>query len=331
MAERAAATPLDGLWRGALRWLAPAGARARLSILIFHRVLAAPDPLQPDEPDVVEFERQMRRVQAWFNVMPLADAAAALRAGRLPERALAITFDDGYADNHDLALPVLRRLGLPATFFIATAYLDGGCMFNDAVTESIRCAPAGALDLSDLGLGQYQIVGDAQRRAAIAGLLAAVKYLAPPERTAKVSALAQRCGAHLPTTLMMTSAQVAALHRAGMTIGAHTDTHPILAQVDLDTARSEIARGRARLESLIGEPVRLFAYPNGRPGRDYGPEHASLVQALGFDAAVSTAWGTASREADVFQLPRFTPWDRTPWRYGLRLARTLMTPTYAHA
>ncbi len=125
----------------------------RLSVLVYHRVLSAPDPLRPGEPTVEEFEARMRWLASNYNVMPLIEAVRGVRANRLPKRALSITFDDGYADNHDLALPVLRKLGLPATFFVTTGYLDGGCMFNDVVIEAVRRART-ELDLRDLGFGR---------------------------------------------------------------------------------------------------------------------------------------------------------------------------------
>src|SRR5579872_3493180 len=100
--------------------------RPRLSVLIYHRVLAHGDPLRPTEPTAIEFEARMQWVKAHFNVLPLGAAVTGLKSGRLPDRPLSITFDDGYADNHDLAWPILRRLGLAATFFVATGYLDGG-------------------------------------------------------------------------------------------------------------------------------------------------------------------------------------------------------------
>jgi peptidoglycan/xylan/chitin deacetylase (PgdA/CDA1 family) len=120
-----------------LRLLSPGGARGRLSILIFHRVLAAPDPLFPAELDLRSFEERMRWIRGWFSVLPLDDAVVALARGTLPDRALAITFDDGYADNVTVALPILLRLRLHATFFIASAYLDGGTMWNDRVIDAV--------------------------------------------------------------------------------------------------------------------------------------------------------------------------------------------------
>ncbi len=145
--------------RSAYRRVAPSGARSRLTILIFHRVLARPDPLFPDEVDAAAFEARMRWVKDWFNVLPLGDAVQRLRDGRLPERPLAITFDDGYADNAKIAAPILLRLGLPATFFIATGFLDGGCMWNDTVIEAVRAAKGPVLDLAPLGLGAHPVSG----------------------------------------------------------------------------------------------------------------------------------------------------------------------------
>ena len=111
-----------------------------------------------------------------------------------------------------------------------------------------------------------------------------------------------------------------------MQIGAHTVSHPILAGVDIETARAEITRNREHLQQLTGSRIGLFAYPNGKPGTDYAGEHVSLVEELGFDAAVSTAWGAATAERDLVQIPRFTPWDRSRSRFGLRLMRNLRQP-----
>ena len=302
---------------------APAGRRARLSVLIFHRVLPAPDALNPGEPDAVRFAAQMSWVREWFNILALDEAVERLRVGELPARALCITFDDGYTDNVTVALPILRRLGLPATFFVASGYLDGGRMFNDTVIEAVRRAPGPRLDLADLGIGTHSIDGEAERRAAIAALLNRLKYRPADERADLADAIAARVGAALPDDMMMTGAQLCALADAGMTIGAHTANHPILARLADDEAVREIEMGRADLEARIGRPVALFAYPNGKPGRDYTAAHVAMVRRLGFTAAMSTAPGAASLGCDPLQLPRFTPWDRSRLRYGLRLAGNL--------
>ena len=296
----------------------------RLSILIFHRVLPTHDPLMPGEPDAAAFTARMKWLAKAFRVIPLVEAARRLSDGSLPPNAACITFDDGYADNLLIAAPILAKLRLNATFFVATGFLDGGRMFNDTVIESVRACRDGVLDLSAIDCGTWSCANDAARLATIGGLLDRVKYLPQVERQAKVDAMATAVGLPSRSDLMMTRQQVRDLKRHGMSIGAHTVTHPILTSLTHDVARDEIANGRRDLEETLGERVKLFAYPNGKPVRDYDASHATLVREMGFDAAVSTSWGVASRETNLFQLPRFTPWDSNVNRFGLRLARNLM-------
>ncbi len=314
-----------------LALLSPGGARGRLSILLYHRVHRSADPLAPGDPDAAAFRWQMELLAARFTPLALAEAVPRLLAGTLPPRAVCVTFDDGYADNIDVALPILRAAGVPATFFIATGYLDGGRMFNDTVIEIVRRLPHGPVDLAFAGLDQRWLHGDDDRRALAGALIARLKYQEPAARAAAADELAERLGVELPPGPMMTSAQVQTLAAAGMEIGAHTDSHPILARIDRAAARAEIRRGRDRLTALTGRRPALFAYPNGRAGRDYTTEHAALVRALGFTAAVATDPGAAASGTDPFRLPRFTPWDRTPLRFGARLASNLATRPAATA
>ncbi len=304
----------------------------RLSILIFHRVLATPDALLPGEPDAVAFEARMRWLAAAFRVLPLIEAVRRLRDGSLPANAACITFDDGYADNATIAAPVLARLRLTATFFVSTGFLDGGRMWNDTVIESVRACRSSRLDLDAIGCGHWACDDDATRLATIHGLLETLKYLPQAERQARVDAIAAVVGLPAASDLMMTRQQVRELRRYGMSVGAHTVTHPILKTLDADDARREIANGRLDLEETLRERVKVFAYPNGKPMRDYDRSHVALVRELGFDAAVSTAWGVSSRSSDPLQLARFTPWDRDADRFGLRLGQNLLrTPVLASA
>ena len=313
-----------------LRWLlqtlSPAAGKARLSILIFHRVLPGPDPLFPGEVDAARFDAVCAWLRTWFNVLPLDEACRRLHQGTLPARAAAITFDDGYADHHDVALPILRRHGLSASFFVATGFLDGGCMWNDTLIESVRRCRSSSLDLSRLGLdglGVLPLETTDQRRAAIDTAIRACRYLAPRERDAAVLAVSRIAAVEPPRDLMMTTGQVRSMHQQGMLIGGHTVTHPILARLPLADARREMQVGKAQLEAITQAPVTLFAYPNGRPGEDFGAEHAVLAEELGFEAAVTTAWGVSNQRSPLHQLPRFTPWDRSRWAFGLRLARNV--------
>lgn len=314
--------------RGLFSLLTPAGSRARLSILIFHRVLSQPDPLMPGEPDAVRFDQVCAWLAEWFQVLPLGEAVDRLRRRDLPARALVITFDDGYADNHDVALPILQRHGLVATFYVATGFLDGGRMWNDTVIEAVRACRQASLDVAGLGLeglSSLPVNDDPARREAIRSLLDRLKYRPVDERLALVQRVVDAADAPLPGGMMMRTDQVKSLQQAGMTVGAHTVTHPILLKLSADQARQEIDQSRQQLAAILGEPVRHFAYPNGVPGRDLDNATAAIVQDLGFDSAVTTAWGAARAGADCFQLPRFTPWDRSRLKFGGRLARNLLT------
>ncbi len=301
----------------------PAGPNARLSILIFHRVLTDPDPLFPSEMHASRFNEVCGWLKSWFNVLPLDQAVARMKAGTLPARAACITFDDGYADNYHVAMPILQRHGLTATFFVATGFLDGGRMWNDTIIETIRGSEAPVLDFSELGLGKHPIASVSEKRAAISALIGKIKYRPVADRVTITEYLAGLAQMSLPHDLMMTSQEVKAMRQAGMQIGAHTVSHPILARLTDEQVKEEIGSSKLFLEQLLNEPVVLFAYPNGKPGEDYSPRTVDVVRSLGFDAAVSTRWGVSGKADDPFQIRRFTPWDRGRLRFGLRMLANL--------
>jgi peptidoglycan/xylan/chitin deacetylase (PgdA/CDA1 family) len=304
-----------------VRQVLRATGQGKLTILAYHRVHREPDRLFPAAADARRFDEQLAWIADALDVLPLAEAIDMLRDDRLPPRTACITFDDGYADNVDVALPILQRRRLHATFFVATGFLDGGRMWNDTIIESVRRAPGPMLDLEAMALGSLPIASPHERREAIDRIIGQMKYLPPDVRSAQVDALADRVGASLPDDLMMRSDDVRALHAAGMAIGAHTATHPILARLTDAGALAEIRDGRATLESIIGAPVALFAYPNGKPGSDYAPAHVAMVRELGFAAALTTQPGTATARSDFHQLPRFTPWGNSFLRVSADLAR----------
>lgn len=306
------------------------GRNASLLVLIFHRVVPEPDPLLPGEPDASRFAGLLDLLGSCFNVLPLTEAVRHLRERTLPPCAVSITFDDGYANNREIAQPILAAKGLPATVFVAPGFLDGGLMFNDSVIEAVRRAPQ-VLDLRSEGLGEIRLTDPTARIKAIEALLQRFKYLEPGERARRIDDVVSIAGVTLPTNLMMTSEQVRELHRAGIEVGAHTVDHPILTSIDDRLASDQIVASRRRLEELIGTPVRSFAYPNGGPGRDYDGRHVAMARDAGFDFALSTAWGSATGDSDLFQIPRVAPWDRSAIRYGLRLARAYAQRRYRTA
>jgi peptidoglycan/xylan/chitin deacetylase (PgdA/CDA1 family) len=288
----------------------------RLVIMTYHRVLSSADPLIPGQVDANTFASHLGVLRRFFNVLSLPEAMSALWDGRLPARAVTITFDDGYRDNYTVAAPLLQRYGLPATFFLATGYLDGGCMWNDVVIESLRRTRLKRLPLSSVGLGDAELDSVDARRSAMEAVLQAAKYLPPEQRSQMAREISRLCDVEVASDLMMTSGQVAQLAAAGMELGGHTVSHPILTRLTDAEAATEIERGKRDLEVLTGRRIDFFAYPNGRPGTDFDARHMEMVRRAGFAAAFSTQAALANGTSDRFALPRTAPWDRQ----GMKLA-----------
>jgi peptidoglycan/xylan/chitin deacetylase (PgdA/CDA1 family) len=291
----------------------------KLTILAYHRVQPEADALSPYVADILQFRQHMKTLKRYFNVVTVSEGIGRICSGTLPPRSVAISFDDGYRDNAEIALPVLQEYGLSATFYVATGFLGAGRMWNDTIVETIRRYDGDKLDASRFGIGVLPTACLADRRATIATLLSELKYRDRTRREHDVAAIAEMAGVTLPTDLMMKPEQVRTLYAAGMEIGGHTVNHPILARTEADEARREIQHGREQLEALLGESVTSFAYPNGRPGQDYTHEHVQIVRDCGFTNAVSTSRGTADSSSDLFQLPRISVWDRSSSKFALRL------------
>lgn len=306
--------------------LSPGNEKGKLSIITYHSVLEEDDLLCPGSICKNDFERVIAFLSLNFNILPLKTAVELWGTGRLPPRSVCITFDDGYADNCDIVLPILRKHSIEATFFITTGFLDGGIMWNDSIIESVRQFRAGSLNLSELGLGVYSTDSLNHKADAIQKIINQLKHLDDETRHLKVKAMVELTKTTLPDNLMMTEKQVVEMRDAGMDIGGHTINHPILNSINDDQAWREILGGKERLEQIIGDDVTLFAYPNGKTGIDYSSRHVEMIKKAGFKAAVTTEWGCTGKGAvDVYQLSRFTPWDKTPFKYGMRMLRNCMS------
>ncbi|MCG6966012.1 MAG: polysaccharide deacetylase family protein [Chromatiaceae bacterium] len=295
--------------------------RARHHTLIFHRVLVDRDPMNPSEPTADWFRRLAAMLATNFRLISLDEAVRRSSCGDLPGRTVSVTFDDGYADNYTVAMPILAEFGIPATFFVASGFIDGGRMWNDSIIETMRRLHAGRHELDLPDRSHVTLTDWNSRREAASLIIAAWKHLEPADRQARVDQLSARVNG-LPTDLMLTTQQLRALAAApASTIGGHTRLHPILASLSDAQAREEIERGRRELEETIQTDVTLFAYPNGKRGKDYRAEHVEMVRQAGFHAAVATDWGTLDAATDRFEIPRFTPWHSNLDRFSVDLVR----------
>lgn len=295
----------------------------RLCIVNYHRILETHDPLLGNEPDLATFREHMKMLADCFNVLPLHKALHALQSHTMPPRAVCITFDDGYRSTYELALPVLQEFNLPATVFVTTGYVDQReNMWNDRIVEAVRSIQGDQLDLRPAGAGRYPLTTVTERCVAAHELTQKAKYLPPAERMALITSLEAITDSQA-APLMLSSDMIRALHRAGIEIGAHTVSHPILTSLPDDVALQEMVDSKRTLETIIGEPVRYFAYPNGKAGLDFDQRHMAMARQAGFAAAFTTAPGPVSAAQDIYTLSRSRPWDATTFFYMLRLLRWL--------
>ena len=286
--------------------------RVRALVLRYHVVTDGTGEVAYATPDIclpVEaFALQMAFVKRAYNVVPLDDLVAAVVDHRpLPPRAVAITFDDGYADNHRLAAPVLHRHGLPATVYVATGSLDGGPgLWMSAVRTLVLAAPGPELRVE--GGEPIALGAPGSRGGAVRALTRALVPLSAEERAARIDEAAAAAGVDLAKALqgvMLTWGQVRELRGMGWTIGAHTVRHINVALADPSAAEAEIAGSRDAIAAQVGEPVRHFAYPNaGGQHRYFGPEVTAILRRLGFQSAVVSRPGALRPGTDPFALPR---------------------------
>jgi peptidoglycan/xylan/chitin deacetylase (PgdA/CDA1 family) len=321
--------PIDALIRLVTGLAAPGGKNAGLAILMYHRVLATEDEISADVTADV-FDAQMRGLRTHFSPLGLTEAVGKLERGSLPARAVCVTFDDGYRNNVDVALPILLRNGVPAAFFVATGFLGGGLMWNDKVTEAVRRTSLSSLEPGPWADEPLPLGTVESRREAVRRLLTRLKHAAPSDRENSVKRLVEHSGVTLPGDLMMREEDVRRLHMAGMEVGAHSVTHPILAKLPPDEAEREIVESGGRIAEILSRPTQLFAYPNGKPGMDYEPRHVDMVRKAGYRIALSTARGIARGKCDPLQIPRIAPWGSDARGFSVRLASAFREDRRSH-
>ncbi len=286
--------------------------RVRGLVLRYHALTEGAGDVTYADPSVClpieAFRLQMAFVRRAYNVVSIEAVVRALESGKpLPPRALAITFDDGYADNHRLAFPVLRRLGMTAAVYVSTASLDGGPpLWMAAVRALVLGAQRQVLTLPGM---EPLILGPLGRRGpAVRALTRLLVPLSATDRTERLAALTGAAGVDLERELagaMLTWAQVRELAAAGWTIGAHTATHVNVALAPAAEAEAEIAASRDAIEKAIGQSVVHFAYPNtGGKHRYFDEAATALLRRLGFRSAVTSRPGALRPGADPLALPR---------------------------
>jgi peptidoglycan/xylan/chitin deacetylase (PgdA/CDA1 family) len=276
------------------------------------------------------FERQVRFLRRWTNVVPLRSALTDLAAGRpLPPRAVALTFDDGYLDNATFAAPLLHSEGLPATFFLVPEFLAGT---SAAWWEILGRAVAQATVPTLRWAGErYDLTTPAARRIAADALADSLKTVDSRARADAVAELGRRLlpdGNGAPPRLFMTWDEADALPGLGHDIGSHTCGHPILSRETEADQKRELVASREALEARFGRPVDVLAFPNGRR-QDYSDVTLDLVHAAGYEFAVTTRTALAGPRSAPAEIPRVLVDPATDLREvvrgGLRVLRRVVS------
>ena len=277
----------------------------RLLVLGWHNVEGTPCFPSTPGAGLRGFRDQVEWLARWTNVVPLREALRALVAGEpLPARAVALTFDDGYRDNLDLAVPELERLGLPATFFLVPGLLDRRVEpWWEAVAWAVTEATVAEATLA----GRRVTLGERSGRRA--ARREAEEHLKRRDRAAREAALAEMMKALRPPPrddlreLFLDWPGARELAARGFEIGSHSSHHAILSEESPEAQMSDLIESRVALEDGLAVPVTAVAYPNGG-APDYDAGTLAAAEAAGFENGVTTRKGVNGRGTPRFEVRR---------------------------
>jgi peptidoglycan/xylan/chitin deacetylase (PgdA/CDA1 family) len=286
-----------------------------LAILRYHAI-CGPDGYAYADPQICvtpeNFERHVAYLSRAYHVIRLDEAITALAAGEpLPRNAVAITFDDGYADNLEAAR-ILHRYGATGTFYITAGCLEGGLPFWPVeLRYLLRALPATGVRLNAGPVSlTLELSSDVQRQAALRQLTRTFKSHPIPVREELRRQLRAQAGAVSVPRVMLTWDDVREMHRLGMTIGSHTMTHPNLPSAGLADAARELRESKDRLERELGASVTMFSYPNGGAERYLTPDVQRAVREAGYLGATTSRNAFAHAASDLYALERIEVEER---------------------
>jgi peptidoglycan/xylan/chitin deacetylase (PgdA/CDA1 family) len=296
------------------------GASPWITVLTYHRAADKDAPTDFDEGviDVTPeaFDRQMAYVAKWFDVVGIDDLIAFRRGGPLAKNPVMITFDDGYLDNHDVVLPILKKHGVKAAFFIATHYVEERRLFWwDKINWIMKRSAKIEIELTYPAREPLALGPDARaRKNAIRRVLRIVKDHHALDLGRFVEELSAACGVSmsreeeraLADRMLMTWDHVKTLRAAGMDVQSHTSTHRVLQTLGDDELSEELTLSKEMLQAVLREPVRAISYPVGKALR-FTPGIRNAVRKAGYELGFSNATGVNHRwDFDPFDAKRIS-------------------------
>jgi peptidoglycan/xylan/chitin deacetylase (PgdA/CDA1 family) len=296
---------------GLTYWMLTLRGGLGFKLICYHRVLERPDPFYGHGVLVDQFAQQIELFRRFCAVLSLDEVLDRLDRGQsLPKRCVVLTFDDGYRDTATVAWPLLQRYGLPATLYVAVGGVQHGALWPDLLREAVRRSPheAATLECFPDGPHRLSLATVSDRLLVIKRLQTRLKRLPASDKDRALRMIVRQIAGRpideLPIDgLMCTWDDLKRLAAGGMTIGAHTLTHPVLGRVSTADASTEIAASRRLLQKTLRVPVDHFAYPFGARG-DVTPQVRAIVQAAGFRSACTTVTGVNQSTQDRLMLKR---------------------------
>jgi len=255
------------------------------------------------------FDRQMKFLRKRYTPVSLGHILEAILEGRpLPSLAVAVTFDDGDRDTYVGAFPVLKKYGIPATFYItAECVNDGTLPWTSRLRHYFMATRERALTLDAPEPRVLDLTSPESRNRSFAITIARIGSAGTPRGDDMFRDVASKLrGTNLPPLrdTMMSWAQIREMSRAGMMIGARTLSHPQLPGLPPEEAEAEIGRSKTLIEDKTQVPVLHFAYPNGHGVSPFDESLKRMVRKAGFLSSVTSIDGAVRRGDDLFTLRR---------------------------
>ena len=304
---------------GALRLVS---SDASAAILMYHSVMADPaeqaDLLGGIVHSEAEFRAQMQILSREYRPVSLDRLMDLLKAGEeIPKRSVVVTFDDGYTDNCEVAMPILNELGIPATFYITVDCVEQRKLpWPSRLRFAFRKTK---LTGWNDGHGKPWSMPDfdTRERAFIAACDECCQLSGQPQEDF-VLGVEQQLHVSAPSyagSLMMNFNQLRNLVEHGHIVGSHTMTHPNMAYITEDEAMLELSRSKERLEGQLNTAVRHFSYPCPAMTPHWNERTVAQTRSVGYDSAVTTNGGVIHNGDNPLALKRIRP---TKTAEGLR-------------
>lgn len=312
-------------YTGTLHLIKRRRLRGRAVVLMYHRVLNAPERERSFSSDGIlvspqTFDRQLGFLRRHFNVVTPEQFVERLRRGEpFDDATCLITFDDGWIDNFTNALPLLRKHALPAVVFLPTGFIGTDrCFWQERLARLLyrlhglyRTDPSETSAIVEgYGLKQVFRSKGAELKREIHDYVRALKSLPEEEVERMAEAVAavvrEHGGAEAHPDRFLSWDEVRAMAADGVRFGSHAVTHRILTRLDRGTVARELAQSQREIADRLGAPVELLAYPNG----DSNSEVAEAARTAGYAAAFTTRPGTVAAGEHPYLVPRVNIHDR---------------------